>query len=102
MTHGHSKQINDIQLSKDMTALITASKDTTAKVSTTIESNNVTTTHEKRGIWLSVFYQPQASLHLTNFTSTVIKTADMYSLETCSRWPALGQAKKLKKKTFII
>ena len=32
MAHEHSKQINDIQLSKDMTSLITASKDTTAKV----------------------------------------------------------------------
>ena len=32
MTHEHTKQVNDIQLSKDMTSLITASKDTTAKV----------------------------------------------------------------------
>jgi len=29
----HTKQINDIQLSKDMNMLITASKDSTAKVS---------------------------------------------------------------------
>ena len=32
MTHEHTKQVNDIQLSKDMTCLISASKDTTAKV----------------------------------------------------------------------
>jgi translation initiation factor 3 subunit I len=34
----HSKQINDIQMSKDMTMFITASKDTTAKVSPSCHS----------------------------------------------------------------
>lgn len=32
--HEHSKQINDIQMYKDQTMFVTASKDHTAKVST--------------------------------------------------------------------
>lgn len=38
-TSEHTKQINDIQLSKDMNILITASKDATAKV--TLRNLNV-------------------------------------------------------------
>ena len=34
----HSRQINDIQLSRDMTMFVTASKDNTAKVSLGKES----------------------------------------------------------------
>jgi WD40 repeat protein len=37
----HTKQINDLQLSKDMSMLISASKDTTAKVGPTKYSNSV-------------------------------------------------------------
>ena len=32
IVHEHSKSINDIQMYKDMTMFVTASKDTTAKV----------------------------------------------------------------------
>jgi len=39
----HSKQINDIQFNRDMTMLITASKDTTAKVSFYMFGRNKTT-----------------------------------------------------------
>ena len=37
-TKDHSKQINDLQLSKDMTMLISASKDTTAMVCSYMQS----------------------------------------------------------------
>lgn len=40
----HSRQINDIQLSRDMTMFVTASKDNTAKVSLGEESGGAAPT----------------------------------------------------------